>query len=657
MRNIISAFAALLLVMSLAGKSYSGEAVQLSDHVWLITGPVNGVAVEKDNARFVVYGDPDGTITQAEMVLFTHSRRDVVWAGRKLVEQGATAIMPEADAENFTNVEQFWNEFTTRRFHDYAQQGTKILTKSFKAVQTVREGQALIYRHIPIKVLDTPGYMRHAVSYFIEIDGVKYGFVGDIIYGNGKLFDLYSLQDAVPEAKIGGYHGWAGRMPELIESLQKVADQDCDILIPARGPVIRNPAEAIDLLIKRLRAVYENYLSISAGRWYFKDSYDVLARRVLGDDPKVNWMPWAEVIQDKPPEWIIPIDNSRLIVSKDRTGFLIDCGSRRIVEEIVKLREAGKVTGLDGLFITHYHDDHTNDVAACLAEFNCPVYATGPSIDILKDPGKYRLPCLTPNPIADITAVPEAHKMRWKEFTFTFHDFPGQTIYHDALLVEKDGADPARDGQAQKIFFIGDSFTPSGIDDYCLLNRNLLHEHIGYLYCLALVRRMSAGTLLINEHVVQPFAFSAAQLDLMTAALTERRALLSELFPWDEPNYGIDEGWIRFFPYAVKAKPGQTVKVSLKAFNHSDGPRRFTVTLNVPPGFGTKPGRPAGAGRPTRALASTLIPPRTESALGTLDFDVLVDASIRPGIYVFTADVELNEYKLVQWTEGIIEVE
>jgi len=56
-------------------------------------------------------------------------------------------------------------------------------------------------------------------------------------------------------------------------------------------------------------------------------------------------------------------------------------------------------------------------------------------------------------------------------------------------------------------------------------------------------------------------------------------------------------------------------------------------------------------------LASTLIPPRTESALGTLDFDVLVDASIRPGIYVFTADVELNEYKLVQWTEGIIEVE
>jgi len=648
MRKIVLALVAFVSVMLPAGKCYCEEPIQLSEHVRLIAGAVNGVVIAKDDARLVVYGDPAGTTENAQMVLFTHSRRDVVWAGRALVENGAIAVVPEADVDKFTKVEQFWNEFTTRRFHDYAQQGTKILTESFKAVQTVKGGDKLSWRQMPIEVLDTPGYMRHAVSYFIEIDGKKYGFVGDIIYGDGKLFDLYSLQDAVAEAKIGGYHGWAGRMAELIDSLQKVADQKADILIPARGPAIRNPAEAISLLMERLRRVYENYLSISAGRWYFKDSYDILARRVLGADPKVNWMAWAEVINDKPPEWVIPIDNSRLIVSKDRTGFLIDCGGRRIVEEIIKLREAGRVTGVEGLFITHYHDDHTNDVAACTAEFGCPIYATGPSIDILKYPGKYRLPCLTPNPITDINAVPEAHKMRWKEFTFTFYDFPGQTIYHDALLVEKDNA--------QKIFFIGDSFTPSGIDDYCLLNRNLMHEHTGYLYCLDLIRKMPPGTLLINEHVVQPFAFSGAQLDLMRAALTERKGLLAELFPWDEPNYGIDEGWIRFFPYAAKAKPGQSVKVSLKAFNHSDAPRRVTVTLNVPPGFGTKPGRPA-PGRATRALASTLIPPQTESAPGTLDFDVLVGASVGPGTYVFTADVESGEWSLRQWTEAIIEVE
>jgi hypothetical protein len=154
---------------------------------------------------------------------------------------------------------------------------------------------------------------------------------------------------------------------------------------------------------------------------------------------------------------------------------------------------------------------------------------------------------------------------------------------------------------------------------------------------------MPPKTLLINEHVAQPFAFSAAQLDLMTAALTKRKTLLSELFPWDEPNYGIDEGWIRFFPYVLKARPRRTVQVSLKAFNHSNTPRRFTVALNVPPGLGTKP-----------ATASVTIPPRIEQQI---DFDVLVDASLRPGTYVFTADVQSGEWSLLRWTEGIIEVE
>jgi len=635
MRNLTMTILVNLLILFLASQSCFAEVIPLSDHVSLIPGPVNSVDIEKDNAHLVIYGNPGGEIKKTDMVLFTHSRRDVVWAGRKLVENGATAVVPKSDVERFNNVERFWNDFTTRRYHDYAQQGSKILTKSLKIGRVVKAGENLSWKGIPIEVIDTPGYTRHALTYFIEIDGLKYAFVGDIIYGNGKLFDLYSLQDAVKEANIGGYHGWAGRMGELINSLQKVAAQKPDVLIPARGPVIRKPAEAINLLIQRLRSVYENYLSISAGRWYFYKNCDILARRVLGPDFSVNWMPWAEVIKEKPPEWIVPINNSRLIISKDRSGFLIDCGSSRIVKKVIELREAGKLTGLEGLFITHYHDDHTNDVAACLAEFNCPVYATGPSVDILKHPGSYRLPCLTLNPISEIRIMPEAHKMRWKEFTFTFYDFPGQTIYHDALLVEKDNA--------EKIFFIGDSFTPSGIDDYCLLNRNLLHEQMGYFYCLNLLKKIPPGTLLINQHVVEPFSFNNRQIDLMIATLNKRKTLLAELFPWDEPNYGIDERWIRISPYGQKAKSGQTIPISLKAFNHSEASRMFTVSLNLPAGFDAK-----------HTTASVTIPSQTEKQV---DFSILIGASVDPGTYVLTADVQLKQRNLPRWTEAIIEVE
>ncbi len=140
MRNLIMIVIAVMMILSLVGQSCCAEVIQLSDHVSLISGPVNGVDIEKDNAHLVIYGDPGSRIKKADMVLFTHSRRDVVWAGRELVENGAIAVVPESDLEKFSKVEHFWNDFTTRRFHDYAQQGTKILTKSIKISRTVKAG-------------------------------------------------------------------------------------------------------------------------------------------------------------------------------------------------------------------------------------------------------------------------------------------------------------------------------------------------------------------------------------------------------------------------------------------------------------------------------------------------------------------------------------
>ena len=256
-----------------------------------------------------------------------------------------------------------------------------------------------------MRVLDTPGYTRGAVSYLVEVDGVRYGFVGDLIYGDGRLLDLYSLQDAVPQARIGGYHGYAGRIGDHIASLRKVAAQNADILVPARGPVIREPAAAIERLIRRLQAAYENYLSVSAGRWYFRDQYDILAARALGSADKVQWMPYARTIEKSPPDWIVPIHNSRLILARDGSGFLIDCGSRAIIEEINGLKDKGRLTSLDGLFITHYHDDHTDKVNELLRDQNCPVYATPIQADVLARPGDYRLPCLTANAIQPLTVV------------------------------------------------------------------------------------------------------------------------------------------------------------------------------------------------------------------------------------------------------------
>jgi len=634
-RRVNAIISVLLAIAIFAGICAGAADEALSPSVTVSPGAINGVCIKRDGHRLVVYGDPQERWKTADMVLFTHARRDVVWAGRAMVERGAKSVVPALEAEQFSKVEDFWTSFWDKRFHDYAQQSTRIITAPLRVDETVQEGTTVPWQGLQVRVLGTPGYTRGAVSYFVEVDGRKYGFVGDLIYGDGRLLDLYSLQDAVPQAKIGGYHGYAGRIGDLIASLRKVAGQKADVLVPAHGPVIREPPAAIDRLIQRLQAAYANYLSVSAGHWYFKDRYDTLAARALGSTDRVSWMPYARTVEKRPPDWIVPIQNSRLILSRDRSGFLIDCGSKAIVDEIRKMKDQGRLASLDGLFITHYHDDHTDRVNELLQEYHCPVYVTPILEDVLKRPGAYRLPCETMNAIKPLEVVADGHRKVWKEFTLTFYDFPGQTIYHDAMLVERD--------TGEKVFFIGDSFTPSGMDDYCLQNRNFLAEGAGYSYCLKLLTsRIPPDALLINEHVVEPFRFDADQLRHLEKTFAQRREMLHDLFPWDDPDYGMDEQWARIYPYGQEIQPERWAQLTVKLLNHSGRSNTFTVTMNAPAGFEIEP-----------RTASATAPPGRE-----VEAQFRIRAVGRPSrmIQVVTADVQVGPWDLRQWCEGLIKV-
>ncbi|OHB74545.1 MAG: hypothetical protein A2Z25_02595 [Planctomycetes bacterium RBG_16_55_9] len=169
-----------------------------------------------------------------------------------------------------------------------------------------------------------------------------------------------------------------------------------------------------------------------------------------------------------------------------------------------------------------------------------------------------------------------------------------------------------------------------------------MHESTGFFYCLDVLRKVPPETLLINQHVLQPFRFTSEQLDLITSTLVKRKTLLAALLPWDEPNYGIDERWIRFYPYGLKTKPGQTVQISLKIYNHSQVPHRFTGSLHLPAGFGA-----------ANTVASISVPPLTEEQL---NYNLQVDARVERGTYVLTADVEWGAWRLLRWTEAIIEI-
>jgi glyoxylase-like metal-dependent hydrolase (beta-lactamase superfamily II) len=604
----------------------SGFAAALPAGARFLPGPVNGLLV---GDQALIYGDASAQVKSVPFVLFTDARRDVVWAGVSLVERGAAAIVPERERSLFEDPGAFWRAYETKRFHDYSQVNTRVLRNPIRVSRAVHGGETLNPGGVRIEVMDTPGYTPGAVSYWIEMGGTKIACTGDLIYGDGQLFDLSSLQEAVPEAKARGYHGYAARAGDLIASLRKIAARKPDLLVPARGPLITDPSKAIDSLIARLQRLLASHYSVDALRWYWGDSnLRVRSEKALEGRP-VDWMPMAE--QRPLPDWAMAIGNSRLLFSKTGAGFLIDAGFRGTRPKLDELAKEGRLQNVEGLWITHYHDDHTDYAQELADHFRCPIYFTTPLRDILEHPSHYRLPCLTTAPILSGKPQADEQRMRWHEFELTFFDFPGQTLYHDGLLAERDG------GGA--LFFTGDSFTPSGIDNYCLQNRDFVRDGEGYLYCLKLLRRLPENVWLVNQHVDPTFRFSGAQYERMRAELLKQGAVLTELAPWPDPNYAIDESWARVDPYGSEAPRGANVTVRLRILNHSPRPETYAVKWNLPAGW-----------KMVQADRSVAISARREGAARAV-FTAQGD-----GLHVVTADVTFGGRQLREWVEALVRV-
>jgi len=592
----------------------------------LIPGPVNGF---RAGDSVLIYGDPSGRPAKVRQILLTHARRDLTWAAAAAIRSGAEPIYPERERELFEAPAQFWSRLTTARFHDYALAGTKVPTAPVGKGRAVKGGDVLSLDGLRIEVLDTPGYTAGAVSYLFEQGGRRFAATGDLIYGDGQIFDLYSLQDAVPEAKARGYHGYAARAAAHIASLRLVAARRPDVLIPARGPLITNPQEAIAALIRRLQTVFRSHFSTDALRWYWGDDNLRLRAGKMLDHQMPDWMPMAE--QSKLPEWVVPISNSRLILSSDGAAFLVDAGYSQIRSKLESLRAEGRFSKLEGLWITHYHDDHTDHAAEVARTFSAPIHFTARIGEILGNPSGFRMPCLTTNPIRSQSAETDGRTQRWREFELTYFDFPGQTLYHGGLRVRKD--------TGETLFFVGDSFSPTGMDDYSQQNRNFLREGAGYLYCLKVLEREASTAWLINQHIEPMFRFNPDQVKRMRDEIARRAEALSELFPWPELNYGTDESWAHIYPYGVEAKPGEPVHLELRIFNHSPNRETYGVSWNLPPGW-----------KLLRSGPDVVLAPRTE---GKVTADLQPTAA---GLQIVTADVTIGKRRLREWTEAMIEV-
>ena len=629
-RNLCKAFGVLFAVLFFLPNALSvTEAGRLSSRVVISTGVVNSAIIRGDKQTAVVYGMPDNPAMKADWVLLPHHRRDVVWAAESLIGNGAQVVAPEAERTLIESPEQYWADFQQKRYHDYEQQTTKVLARGIKVERWVGDGDTIDLGEVVLDVLETPGFTRGSVSYVARLEDQTIVFTGDLIAGPGKLLDIYSFQDAIEEANIRGYHGYGGRFAALLASIEKVKALKPDVLVPARGEIIRRPLPALDKLSQRVKELYRSYLSTSALNWYFKeDRMGQCAERILGPQAEFSLMPYSAY--EDTPDWIWVKGTSRLIISETGHSLLIDCGNAGVIEGVKELLEAGVINKVDGIFVTHYHDDHTDSVQMASEEFDCPVYAVQSYVDILQHPGNYHMPCLHHTPIEKVMAKQHGDIMEFYEFKLTFRVFPGQTFYHGALLVEPPNKTP--------VFFVGDAFSPSGMDDYCVLNRNLMHKDDGFLYCFEQIRALGENYWLINEHIPHVFRFSEKELETLESQFLKRIDTVRSLTVWDDPNYAVDEQWAVLYPYGLQVKPRGTHEFNVVITNHSSKRRDYDVQIRLPEG----------------AELISVTPAAKVPAGGLVFVRAMIRLPEQSGHYLIRADVKSDGIDVRDWVESTV---
>lgn len=504
----------------------SASLTAISQHLFIYRGAVNvGVIYRGEEALLVDIGDGSVVdvlegcdIRWVDGVLFTHHHRDQAFGAQRVLAGGGWTGAPEAERALFEEVDAYWND-PRNRWHVYHFRPYSVLTEPVPIHRTFVDGDTLKWQPARITALHTPGHTDGSMTYLVDVDGQRIAFCGDLIYDEGQILDVYSLQKGF--GGLTDYHGFMSAWREVIVSLRRIEAAGATVLVPSHGNIIRDPKSAIDLLESRLWAVYENYLSTSALWYYFPD----LLREQSPTAKPVAVAPSLSV-----PSFLRHVGTSWMVKSESGRLLVMDCGSEEVIRQIEEWIASGEVKAVDALWITHYHDDHVDAILPFRQRFGCPVIAEESVAQVVSHPDAWRLPCLSPWAIPVDRIVRHGERWQWQEFTLTAYHFPGQSLYHSGLLVEGDGL---------RLFFCGDSFTPTGLDDYCAFNRNLLGEGVGYDFCLQLLEMLQPD-MLFNCHVDAPFAPSSADLKKWREALRERVTLLKQLLPYDDPNDGLD---------------------------------------------------------------------------------------------------------------------
>jgi glyoxylase-like metal-dependent hydrolase (beta-lactamase superfamily II) len=552
-------------------------------NVYVLTAGDEAVAVDFGSGAVLDLLDELG-IRKITDVLLTHHHRDQAQGLSRAAAHGARIWVPPFDAPLVSDVEIHWQSRPLDI--DYNLQEDRFsLFDSVPVDGTVREYRSMRFGAFDVTTLPTPGHTPGSVTYLVEVDGRSLAFVGDLLFGAGKVWSVAATQ--------WSYTGVEGQESTIVSAAQ-LAKRRPDVLLPSHGDPIEDPARALDEVQARLGELVALRLE---GEW-------TLGGRLQSPFDRITPHLWRNRTT---------FANSYVLVSESGAALGIDFGYDMATWRRPLLWSLDDVK-LDAVVVTHFHDDHVAGLNLLRGVEGTQVWAPANVAPVLEQPHRYDLPCLWPDPIAVDRVLALGEPVRWNEYELTAHAFPGHTLYAAAIELEVDG---------RRILATGDQYGLEG--DRAILNyqyRNRFRRS-DFVDAAALVRSIDPD-LLIGGHW-HPRDLDPELLDQIERDAVRLSALHDELLP--DESFGEHGFGARIEPYRAEVAAGEGLELDVIARNPFAHDATVQVSLVLPDGWSATPetdSRPAPAhGEVTMRFA--VVPAGEPARRARLGADLVVD--------------------------------
>ncbi|MCC7519463.1 MAG: MBL fold metallo-hydrolase [Verrucomicrobiae bacterium] len=414
-----------------------------------------------------------------------------------------------------------WETRGNYRGHVAGARNERPLRQAVRLAEPLQPGPLML----SCEIVATPGHGKNAVTILARIGGERVAFCGDLIYGDGQLWNWFDAE---------WDYGLESGQRALRQSALRLKESGATLLCPTHGPVVRAPRAALDRLCARLGPILDPV----------DEPFDAVPFTVA-DEPSPA--PGFRRLLPALHQYARTPGNCNVLVSASGHALMVDDGlcewipiserDKHHRKVIAEMKASLGIRRIEIVIPTHYHGDHLENIRDLVAMEGCEVVCLDAVAEVIEHPERFNLACPLPWYGTNHATVKidrwirSGTRLRWREFELEIFHLGGQTYYHAGIDVRIGG---------KRVLFVGDAMgapTPACEPVLCYNDGDPVTR--GWLYAVERMIEREPEVLVCGHAVAvrQPMALLLRKRSAWKKRIEQFRALCprADLRQWFDP--------------------------------------------------------------------------------------------------------------------------